>query len=187
MLCWYHSCFLCKKLALNIHTYRKHTFEEFWDVLTSKQSMYFFKTSTSKIINDMFLLLDFSYQNYHTFLQFCIYYTVLYRHTQDNPIYWQKQSFNITNFPVKFLTQQTTPVANGPPAANRTLYRSFLNWFFWILRISVIYFDFETTGMNHKLNFFKSSKKIINGIFILLDFLYKNDVVFHTSTMFYAF
>ena len=109
MLCWYHSCFLCKKLALNIHTYRKHTFEEFWDVLTSKQSMYFFKTSTSKIINDMFLLLDFSYQNYHTFLQFCIYYTVLYRHTQDNPIYWQKQSFNITNFPVKFLTQQTTP------------------------------------------------------------------------------
>ena len=109
MLCWYHSCFLCKKLALNIHTYRKHTFEEFWDVLTSKQSMYFFKTSTSKIINDMFLLLDFSYQNYNTFLQFCIYYTVLYRHTQDNPIYWQKQSFNITNFPVKFLTQQTTP------------------------------------------------------------------------------
>ena len=87
MLCWNRSCFLCKKLALNIHTYRKHTFEEFWDVLTSKQSMYFFKTSTSKIINDMFLLLHFSYQNYHTFLQFCIYYTVLYRHTQDNPIY----------------------------------------------------------------------------------------------------
>ena len=97
----------------------------------------------------------------------------------------KKQSFNTTNFPVKFLTQP--PVANGPPAANRTLYRSFLNWFFWILRIGVIYFDFETTGMNHKLNFFKSSKKIINGIFILLDFLYKNDVVFHTSTVFYAF
>ena len=97
----------------------------------------------------------------------------------------KKQSFNTTNFPVKFLTQP--PVANGPPAANRTLYRSFLNWFFWTLRISVIYFDLETTGMNHKLNFFKSSKKIINGIFILLDFLYKNDVVFHTSTMFYAF
>ena len=36
MLCWNCSCFLCKKLALNINTYRKHTFEEFWDVFNFK-------------------------------------------------------------------------------------------------------------------------------------------------------
>ena len=133
MLCWYHSCFLCKKLALNIHTYRKHTFEEFWDVLTSKQSMYFFKTSTSKIINDMFLLLDFSYQNYNTFLQFCIYYTVLYRHTQDNPIYWQKQSFNITNFPVKFFNTIDHPLWQMDLMQQiEHCIDPFLNWFFWI-------------------------------------------------------
>ena len=115
---------------MNIHTYRKHTFEEFWDVLTSKQSMYFFKTSTSKIINDMFLLLDFSYQNYHTFYNFAFITRSYIGILKTTPSIDKKQSFNITNFPVKFLTQQTTPVANGPPAANRTLYRSFLNWFF---------------------------------------------------------
>ena len=108
MLCWNHSCFLCKKLALNIHTYRKHTFEEFWDVLTSKQSMYFFKTSTSKLLM-IFLLLDFLYQNYYTFYNFAFitwsYITIL----KTTPSIDKKQSFNITNFPVKFLTQQTTP------------------------------------------------------------------------------
>ena len=99
----------------------------------------------------------------------------------------KKQSFNITNFPVKFLTQQTTPRGKWTSCSKQNIVSILFKLVFWILRIGVIYFDFETTGMNHKLNFFKSSKKIINGIFILLDFLYKNDVVFHTSTMFYAF
>ena len=109
MLCWNHSCFLCKKLALNIHTYRKHTFEEFWDVLTSKQSMYFFKTSTSKLLMICFFYLISHIKIIILFYNFAFITRSYIDILKTTPSIDKKQSFNTTNFPVKFLTQQTTP------------------------------------------------------------------------------